>query len=432
MPEPSQQLYGVNTTVNIADNLMARVKDPLWFLAMQWRTGEFEAENGGRVAHIQISGSEHDLVSVTRGGTSQPIDLDHPLEAVVESEDDLGSPAWRSAALEYSFGAATKGHDLVASEYTGSHLDWYHFDLDGVRDVTADRTVTADILPAKARIQGTPHTRWWRFEQSRDALGGTADPEPNVLSTLLPEFSMIDADNWFVVPLRQRAGTIRELTAVTVVDSFGIKTSLGPAIESWGPTAWGTFVLDAERAAPNSADGRLHFVPNIALEVLHNDEVEEVRFLRDEESNVVWAYERLVHTPEGERIYHGDAGAGRGGGGNGAAVGERFVLADDVPVGWIPYVARQLQPSSGADGEIYLRRARAQEDPVAARPRSRVVGESWRLDEHEIPRTGIRVRRIRRFARGSDGSELFWIGRQKDAALRTAGPMLRSDYLTED
>jgi hypothetical protein len=44
----TQQLSGSNTSANIGDALAARIKDPLWFLARQWQTGEFEAENGGR------------------------------------------------------------------------------------------------------------------------------------------------------------------------------------------------------------------------------------------------------------------------------------------------------------------------------------------------------------------------------------------------
>ena len=43
----SQQLYATNVSVNMGEALEARIKDPLWFLARQWQTGEFEAENGG-------------------------------------------------------------------------------------------------------------------------------------------------------------------------------------------------------------------------------------------------------------------------------------------------------------------------------------------------------------------------------------------------
>jgi hypothetical protein len=431
--ERSQQLYAVNTTVNVADNLLARVKDPLWFLAVQWRTGEFEAENGGRLAHGELTAEEHDLVRVTRGGDPSSVDLDHPLELAVEAEDSTGSPAWRSAALEYTFEVSTSAHELVASEYAGSHLDWYHFDLAGRRDSPPDRELSAHVLPDHVRIRGAPHPRWWRFEDSRDALHVPSDPEPNVLSTLLTEFSLIDVDNWFVAPVRQRAGSVREVTAVEVTDSFGVRTSLGPAVDSWGPNAWGTFVLDGDEDVVEQADGRFLFVPNIALEVLHNDDVEEVRFLRDEEANLVWACERLVRADDGSPIYNGDGESqARAGSAGPASAGlPRYVLADQVPHWWIPYVPRRLDPSGAADGEIYLRRARTTEDPADIQYRSQLVAESWRLDEHEVPRTGLRVRRVHRYARGSDGQALFWIGRQKDTSAAIASPSLRFDRLEE-
>src|SRR3954469_19719732 len=67
--------------------------------------------------------------------------------------------------------------------------------------------------------------------------------------------------------------------------------------------------------------------------------------------------------------------------------------------------------------------------PANIQFRSQLVAESWRLDEHEVPRTGLRVRRPYRYARGSDGQELFWIGRQKDPSAAIASPTLRFDFL---
>src|SRR2546421_559848 len=101
---PSQQLYASNISVNIGEALSARTKDPLWFLARQWQTGEFEAENGGSLSAAHISFREYPLNRLTRGTTTQAISLDAPLDALVEGESASGdSPAWTSEALEYSF-----------------------------------------------------------------------------------------------------------------------------------------------------------------------------------------------------------------------------------------------------------------------------------------------------------------------------------------
>jgi hypothetical protein len=442
---PSQQLYAVNTTTSIEDNLLAPVKDPLWFLAMQWRTGEFEAENGGTPARVEVSAVEHPLVDITRGGRRADLDLDAPLEHQIEREEDDGtSPAWRSAALAYDVEVATARQRLRAADYPGDRLDWYHFDLVEARpsqEHDGPRETTRELLPTTLRVRGAPDPRWWRFETADDEPIAPVDPEPNVLSTLLPEFVFIDGNNWYVIPLPQRAGTVREVTGVRVTDTFGIETSLGPAITSWRRGAWGVFVLAGDDDAVAEADGRLLFVPNVALDVLHNDDVEEVRFVRDEEANLVWAHERLYLDADGRPVHNGDAPRHDGddeadhaeAGGDEAdrgEVGPRYVLADAVPPWWVPYVPRFRRPDDATDGEIYLRRARTVED-VDAGPQhqTRIVAESWRLDEHEVPRTGARVRRIRRYARGSDGEGYHWVGRSRQTGQRTAHPERRYDYL---
>ena len=53
--------------------------------------------------------------------------------------------------------------------------------------------------------------------------------------------------------------------------------------------------------------------------------------------------------------------------------------------------------------------------------------------EEEVPRTGLRVRRIAKFASGAgEDSNHFWVGRHKDAGRGHAGPGLRFDYVEGD
>jgi len=109
----------------------------------------------------------------------------------------------------------------------------------------------------------------------------------------------------------------------------------------------------------------------------------------------------------------------------------RYVLRSEVPGYFIPYVPRFLRLTA-TSGETYLRRGRTIE-AVDNGPqfRGRIVAESWRLNEAEIPRSGVRVRRTHRYARGSDGKGYFWIGRDKQTAPRSVAPGLRFDYLEE-
>jgi hypothetical protein len=186
-------------------------------------------------------------------------------------------------------------------------------------------------------------------------------------------------------------------------------------------------------AAPQAA-GSLIFVPNIALDVLDNDELEEIVLLRDEDANLVWAVERRYVGANGEPVLNGD--------GTGLAAEPPAPSADgrpryrfraDVPRHWIPYAPRMIAPSNGAEasGETYLRRARTDETatPDAPQHHTQIVAESWRLREEEIPRSGLRVRRLKRFARGSDGVGVPWVARSREAAPRLAAPGLAFDFL---
>ena len=110
----------------------------------------------------------------------------------------------------------------------------------------------------------------------------------------------------------------------------------------------------------------------------------------------------------------------------------RFRLKSDLP--------RALDPLHAAQERRQFRRsparsicgaARTNEAATPANPqyRSKIVSESVRLNEEEIPRSGLRVRRIARYARGSDGQQHFWVGRLKESGQRTALPGLRFDFI---
>jgi len=365
---------------------------------------------------------------VIRGGAPQPISLDAPLDALVEAElAGSDSPAWSSEALAYSFDAETPAHQLRASDYFGKGLDWFHFDLAGVRvPDTLPPATERRVVPAALQFHGMPHPKWWRFEDGDADFERPDDPEPNILATLLPEFVIIDSNNWYLVPLKQTAGTVREIVSMTVVDGFGIVTEIGPSDRA----GWQMFSLSTDPGAAST--GALLFVPNIALDVLDNDELEDIVILRDEEANLVWAVERRYIGPDGEPVLNGDrtdtpaapdspAGDGR----------PRYRFRAAPTRYWIPYVPRTI---GATGGDTYLRRGRTDETATVLAPQyhTKVVGESWRLREEEIPRSGVRVRRLRRFARGSDGVGVPWVARSREAAPRLPTPGLRFDFLQTD
>ena len=429
----TQQLHATNISANIGEALEARIKDPLWFLARQWQSGEFEAENGGRLTYLTVETREHPLQSVTLGERQQPVNLDGPLEALIEAEIAGGdAPAWRAEALEYSFAAETSSHRLVGRDYVGRALDWYSFDVAGEKPVSAVTTVTRQMTPTQLYFPGSPNPRWWRFEDGGAYFDEPIDPEPNALSMLLPEFFYVDVNNWVVLPLPATAGHLREVTSVSAVDSFGVVTTLGPVDQT--TKSWRVFALDgAEDTGSAPLDGRFLFAPNIAINVLYNDEIEDVRFVRDEDANLVWAVEFRYRTASGATVINGElqSVSTAASGGDGAL--PPFRLMSDLPRHWIPYVPRKTASNSPQPGDMHLRRGRTDENATPAAPQyhSKIVSETVMLNEEEIPQSGLRVRRISRYARGSDGAQHFWVGRLKESGQRTALPGLRFDYVKE-
>lgn len=436
--DSTQRLYVSALNPNPGEELSFRTKDPMWFLSRQWQSGEFQAENGGKPAAMFVTKRDHPLKSAVLGKKQIPLNLDVPLDAVVEDETgaDGDSPAWNSAALEYEFDVNTAEHTLSARDYQGRDLDWWHFSL---AKQEAQRVTKADetrMTPANISFKGAPHPRWWRLEDSDAYFDSPVDPEPNVLSMLLPEFFYSDVENWYVLPLPIRSGCLREVDSVRVVDSFGVVETLDPAVTAGQKNDWRLYALDTSDKATPEPDGRYLFAPHTAHAVLDNDTIEDVRILRDEQSNMVWAVEEKYQDADGKTVDHGDSARLA----RPAAVADhpegtigQFILRSETPLHWIPYVPRYEKARRGLpSGEIYLRRGRTDETSDRNNPQfsGQILSESWQLNEEEIGDATVRVRRIHRYTRGPDGRARFWVGRCRDTTSRlSSGSNLVNDFV---
>jgi hypothetical protein len=443
MAATPQRLVASTLTPDPADALAARTGDGLWFLARQWQTGEFEAENGGTPAEVHVTRRDHPLASIAwpkpAGGFGRAVALDRaePLDRAVEAEGRRGdAPGWRAEALEYTARIDATGHKLTATSYDGRQLDWWHFDLSAVKTARTG-AVTAAMVPTMLHFKGAPHPRWWRLEDGDADFDAPDDPEPNALSTILPELFLADLDNWYVLPLPCDAGTLREIVTLTVTDSFGVATTLGPASrETDGTAEWRLFALSGLEDSGRGQDGRFLFVPHVAGQVTDNDLVEDVRFLRDEDANLVWAVEMAYRRPDGTLVRNGDSASDAPAAASPTpadGTSGRFRLQTDTPAHWIPYVPRVERPQAqGTDGATFLRRGRTVEasTPRAPQYQGRIVAETVRLNEEEIATTGVRVRRMHRYARGTDGRAVHWTARVVEVTDRlSSGPGLRFDQV---
>lgn len=436
-----QQLYASNISPHIDEALSARVKDPLWFLARQWQTGEFEAENGGRPLEFEVISDHFQCTAVTLGSESKDVLPSDPLEAIIEEEYDkesdhglIGgdSPAWKNNLLEYQFSYNMENPDskesytFNVSGYDGANLDWYHFSFKNTEQATLDikNSTVQRMIANQLYFKGAPDPRWWKMEESDAYFDSPTDPEPNILSLLLPEFFYTDINNWYTFPLPSLSGSLRKITNIRVVDSFGFLNEIEPIKHTESDNSWGLFEIDSTGNTNKKLGGDYFFSPNIAVEILHNDELEEVRFIRDEDANLVWAWEQKIQGDTGENdLPKDDQKAQKDDSGL-----PHFKLKSDTERNWIPYLPRR-----NLKGAIHLKRGRTDETATVEKPQyqTRIVGESKSLREEVIPPTGLKVRRIKRTAVGSDGKIHSWVGREKSSGNRTQRPNLKFDYLEQ-
>ncbi|MHA6323758.1 hypothetical protein [Roseivivax sp. CAU 1753] len=395
--------------------------------------GEFEGESGGSPTRVIYHQRTVALTDVRVGGVKRNNNRDLPLEMIVEAEPSgAGTPGrrkpegWNSERLGYSFEARGQGASFVVKDYDGRALDWFDFQPQGIdAKVLSDiQSVPFETIPGMIGFPGAPEPRWWTIEDGAAYFDSAIDPEPNVLSMLLPEFFYTDIRNWFLVPAPMEAGQIRHIDSVEVIDSFGVITALDPV-----PTdQTQLFTLGGETLGNDTM-----LIPNVAVQVVDCDTLEEVTWSRDEAANLVWAHERLIQDPMTGVPFE-----------TGTEVapdtlrtdeeGDFYTLKNDLPRAYIPYVPRQTSDVPAIEGDIGLRRGRTQVDATLDAPqhRSTFVAETTWLHHETIPPDGLKTRRLHRYARGSDGEPYFWIGRDRNAALKPDRVTLRFDYIRKE
>jgi len=154
--------------------------------------------------------------------------------------------------------------------------------------------------------------------------------------------------------------------------------------------------------------------------------VEQVRFLRDEMANMVWAVEYRVASKLGEPFNPALAPPVPPPGP--AATAARFHLGDSVPANWRPFIPAHLP---GSQRSIRLQRARLPDQP--ALPLGVVLDApahptSW---EEEVPRAGRLVTRGFRRARWTDGATFLWMGRESQVGRGEGSSGLVFDRVEE-
>lgn len=384
-------------------------------------------------------------------------------------EGDSGR--WDSQRMEYAFSLNAKPvqdnqYKLSAPEYRGDRLDWYSFALSGSnnRKNPIDTTPLTVLRPFPASFPGMPAARWWEFEDAsvdfhqprfgreKDQAVGTSGYQPtDLIHMQLIEFAVTYGNDWFVVPLEMPVGALCQLTDFKVVDTFGRTILVPPAFKkdvemkdvdtmvpvrsTGGVPHWQMFQLSGQEKVSNGSgvlQAPLFYLAPALGAHAQSEPVEDVRFIRDESANMVWAIEHSVEgsdarpmvleTPRSEANSTAQANP---------SAPLVYQVATRVPEHWIPYLP-------ATDGQLQMGAMPPPIGDMKVTPPAPIGVLLWenkdksegKLFDEEVTPEGVCVTRVYQLARGSDGSIHLWKGRMKGPGQPIPGSGLKFDVVT--
>jgi hypothetical protein len=327
--------------------------------------------------------------------------------------------SWIPDRLEYRFAMrAASSNDAIVLEaplHLGGSIEWHDFDQaqqeriaapDDQQGNVAPAARTKTMLPTPLTYAGMPSSRLWQFENGSVNFGMLNVQPHDPARLCLVEFATIFGDDWFLVPFDVDTSALTTLTAVSYTNTFGERIAVPAADDRTRTGRFRLFEISVAGSDTDTLRGLL--LPPTVRGALQSRAVEEVQFLRDEAANLCWALERQVQPASGDPRNRGDepkpappSGAPL----EGADL--RYLLATPVPDYWIPLVP---MPIAGGNGGFFLRKGSIGDADAALgillEPRP------FDLKDEEVPREGVRVRRVAELARAIDGTTLRWIARR--------------------
>jgi hypothetical protein len=322
---------------------------------------------------------------------------------------DPSSDCWIDERLEYRFGLTVGAAQLQAPAFGGGRVDWSAVDAATNTDPCAGTAAAAEqtMLATPLRFAGMPADRYWEFEDKQVNLGALEVQPHDLARLLLVEFATVYGNDWLVVPVDVPLGSYTRVDEVSYTTTFGERLTVERADDS---NRSGTFRMFELSVSDTSETLPGLFVPPSVCGVLDGPEIEEILFLRDEMANSAWAVERAVQGPSGATRNRRDEGYPppfqRG---LDPAAELDYLLQTEVPAWWIPFL-----PYSTGYATIALAKGMMLHDDQPVEPVGVVLrpGQAMALRDEEVPREGVRLRRVPTLARRVDGTYARWITRR--------------------
>jgi hypothetical protein len=376
---------------------------------------------------------------------------------VTDAEATLGTigsaeaPAWRADQLEYAVEAVAAlpsggGAVLRADANRDARFDWFAFDVQGAARAAADvnavrapaaaaMAARASRLPTHLRFKGMPNPRWWDFEPGTTDFGAVTPDRRDLAKLIVMDFMLIHGNDYFVVPYDMEVGSVCRIDELLVHDVFGGITLVDRAdAQPAAPSRrWTCFSL-ADLSREGAPADFFLLPPSAAAATISGEALEDVRFVRDEQANYVWAIEHATEGSDG-RPWLGHERSIAQSAGEPAGVPPVtdsplvYQLQTFVPRNWLPLVPVSLDALSGETAFELGRMVRPGGD--LPEPAGRILrppgSPPYRIREEALPRVGVRVVREPARSRWLLGATHLWVGRRRLVGRGEGSSGLRFD-----
>jgi len=415
---------------------------------------------------------------------------------IYNQPDTATESAWKPNELEHEFtlqkkippsspGGRGKHITLRAPDYRNGDLDWYSTDIESISSNFSFSTQKESSYsnPERIGFAGKPNERWWAFEDHSVNLAALNPDTTDLAKLMLIEFAMVYADDWYQMPLQLKRGSLSKINQLLVYDTFGEEHKILPTIQQVDSETqrWEMFTL-AHLTQPEKSNGSIFYVPPTLGDRDDSKPIEEVRFIRDEGANLVFAIEHTVQNNLGHAIDGFEAQLEKLLRLDKSTIDESFVvatpeerkqllaeleellsasdknktqqdqlpryrLASPVPHNWIPFKPCKIPLSmvnkfpNATQDSIRLRRAtmlRNETDEEAIEidsmtcilrnPENADQSVIW-LNEETVPRAGLKVMLTRQKIRWVDGRTYVWWGRKVKTGRGEGRSGLRFDSI---
>lgn len=367
--------------------------------------------------------------------------------------------SWDDSRMEYVSKVAvpvseTETAYLDAPEHNGQQLAWHAW-VKGAEKADLNQEVRPQeiqihrktAIPTSVSFPGMPRARWWEMEDSTIDFSNIRAQKTDTGLLLLAEFSLLYSNDWLLMPLSLPLGSLSKIQSLRVTDVFGVQTIMQ---QNPKRADWRLFQLSENQLTD------WMWLPPVSVGRVQSEALEEIKFIRDEMANMVWAVEHTVSDGIGGSLEGSSSAKGLeewlrslAGTPDPSPLPDLMVPADyayaignTVPPHWIPFIP--FRPN-GNESDMLLRRAamprifKEVETATRIRPRTSLVrnnapmGEPRRLDirEEEIPASGITLKMYWRRARWLDGTIVTWLAREKRLGKTTEASGLQFDVLND-